>query len=54
MNLLWSDYKEQRNAKNDLMKTRQAGEEHSRREKQHEMMKKLQRSQIAVEAYMKE
>ena len=41
VNFLWTDFKKTRNEKSDTMKTRQAGEEESRRERKHEMMKKL-------------
>ena len=44
MNILFTDFKDKRNEKNDLMKTRQQSEEYSRREKAQEMIKKLHRS----------
>jgi len=51
---LYTKFKQDREEEFHLMSNRKAGEEGARRERANEMMAKLQRSQKAVENFMKE
>ena len=54
MHKLWVDFKVKRNSKYENQCNRKADEEGNRKEKIDSMVKKLQRSEKAVDDYMKE
>ena len=54
MHQSWNEFKQANQNAADLMSDRKHNEERNRRERAHEMMAKLQRSQKAVEAFMKD
>ena len=54
MHQSWNEFKQANQNAADLMSDRKHNEERNRRERADEMMAKLQRSQKAVEAFMKD